>query len=183
MSKKNTQTDITFFVYNTQTGAAVTGQTSSQISVFISQDGGAFFPISSPTIQEIDAVSLPGFYRLTLTAENTNAEHVLLRFESSTPNAAAEPCELHPESYAVLADVQAISPVKPENMNTLTEHILSYNFANLTSLPKYCAASFLKLLGLWRFVDATEIVTLTTNETSEHSFTTQRTDGNITEIK
>ena len=205
MPKKNTQTNITFFVYNNQTGAPVTGQTSSQLSVFISQNGGAFSQIPSPTIQQTDTVRLPGFYRLTLAAGDTNAEHILLCFESSTANVTAEPYEIYFDSYAVPGDipaaptfptvtdiqdglatseeVQAISPVKTENMQTLTEYFLSYNFANLTSLPKFCAASFLKLLGLWRFIDATEIATLKTDGTSEHSFTTQRTDGNITEIK
>lgn len=103
----------------------------------------------------------------------TNAQNIIL----------AKLPEISGARAASQADVQAISPVKPENMNTLAEHILSYNFANLTSLPKYCAASFLKLLGLWRFIDADHIATLTTDETSENSFTTQRTDGNITEIK
>jgi len=137
MPKKNTQTHVTFFVYNAQTGAAVTGQTSAQLSVFLSQDGGAFSQISSPAIQQIDAVNLPGFYRLTLTAGNTNANHILLRFASILSNVIAEPCELYLESYTVLTDIPA-APQMPQvpTVEQIADGILTRSVTNVeTTAP------------------------------------------------
>lgn len=117
MPKKNVLTFITFYVYNRLTGDAVTNESSSTTTVYVSKDGGSFAAVSSPAIQGIDSTNLPGFYRLTLSAADTDAGHIILRFASATQNAVAEPCEMYFETYAVPADL----PTDPLQFPTVAQ--------------------------------------------------------------
>lgn len=93
MPKRNDVTYVVFYIYDDKTGGSLTGESTASISVYVSKDGGAFSRITSPAIAAVDAANMPGFYRLTLTATDTDAAHIVLRFESTTPGAVIEPCE------------------------------------------------------------------------------------------
>ena len=87
--KRGTSTTIPFFMRNASTFAGVSGLLD--VTVRISKDGAATAAATN-SIVEVDSTYLPGWYKITLTATETDCEILILQAASTT--AAADPIVL-----------------------------------------------------------------------------------------
>lgn len=75
--KKSTEITIPFFVLNTTTKQPYTGLASNAFDVDANRDGvDDFTPINGPV--ELNSAKYPGWYNLVLTANETNADTILI---------------------------------------------------------------------------------------------------------
>ena len=128
--RRNQATSVIFRVADSSTGYGIMSLTSTQISVDISKDGGVFSQIPSPVISQIDTLYLMGGYRLALSAADTDADFILLRFRIDNPSAAANPVEITFYDFPLTADVPTVSQnqsglAKEATLNTAETNILT----------------------------------------------------------
>lgn len=129
MPKRNNVTQVIFYAYNTDDGSPATGESTLTMSVYAAQDAGGFVKLSSPPVQALDTVNMPGYYRLTLSAAVCDADSAVVRFISSTSGVVAQPCQVYFEKYAEVSDI-------PQNAQTITatgvaDAILTRDVANI----------------------------------------------------
>lgn len=81
---------IPIFAWDTSTGAPKTGD-SSNITAYISKDGGS--PVATSTTHpiEIGATDMPGIYVFPLTATETDCNLLVLVARSTTTNVQIRP--------------------------------------------------------------------------------------------
>ncbi len=145
MPKRKDASWAIFYTYDNRTGAPITGESAATMNVYISRDGGEFSRISSPGIQAVDASNLPGFYRLALTSNETDANHILLRFASSTANTAIDACEKYFETYAVAADIPEIPSISsPPSAAQIADAVLTRSVTHVESAaPLHCLCTII----------------------------------------
>ena len=89
MLVKGTAFTISFYCYQRATGEGATGKAAT-LSSYISKDGGApAATTNSPA--EVDATNQPGIYSLSLTAQETNADNIVITTQSSQSGVEAQP--------------------------------------------------------------------------------------------
>ena len=169
---KNTATTVYYTVYNTSTGAVVTGDVSNHTAK-ISKDGGTLTTCAnSPT--ELGN----GTYKITLTATECNCSTAQLVVVSSTTDTHIPPVLLAFEAApSIPTAAQNASAVWASSVRTLTE--------SPTDLSAITAALAIitALLGRWTLI--ADILTIydTDGTTALKTYTlTRGTDGNITSI-
>ena len=119
---RGTQVVIPIFAYNPSTFAPATGLLD--LAAKLSKDGAA--PASATNYPaEIDAVNLPGWYRLTLTATETDCVTMVINATSATATVDAVVLDFLPSDYAKASDVPTVQAIqsglaKPGDAMTLT---------------------------------------------------------------
>lgn len=116
--KKNKEYVLSFRVVNVTTGHGATGE-ASNITLKISKDGGAEATVSG-TISEINATTMKGMYKVTLTAAEMNANQIVLKGESTTASSEVDPIYLEtiinerPDKFIYIDAVNGVAGTDPD---------------------------------------------------------------------
>lgn len=183
---KNQAATIPFFVYNPSDGQAAIGATS--ISVYVSKDGGTpMAATNSPT--EINASNCPGMYKINLTANEMNADIIVLSFSHSTY--AAMPVTISTNDKSDLAKADALSTVST-NIGTVSTNVsavkaktdnLPANPASATDVSGLLAILTKIFAGLFNWGLSHDVLTIYENGVATSTFQISRdSTGNIIAI-
>ena len=127
--EKNTAgQQIVFAVIDSTTGNVVTGD-AANISGVYSTDGAAAGLMGNSAI-EIDALAMPGFYKMALRQIETNGDVCLYRLFSSTTNARIDPVVIYPVVYS---DYQATAPTVQQIVNGVWDEPASSHVSSGTT--------------------------------------------------
>ena len=81
--QRATQGNILLYAYDPVTGAPATGLASNAVMAYISKDGAT--PVQTTnSVEEVSATNQPGWYRLTLTATETDCASALITATHAT---------------------------------------------------------------------------------------------------
>jgi hypothetical protein len=154
------QVTIPFFAYNPVTFAPATGLLD--LTAVISKDGAT--PASATnTPAEIDAITLPGWYRVTLTTTETDCVMMILKVTSATATVDPVILDFSPADYAKTTNIPTVQSIQT-------------GLATDTDVQQILA-----LLGYWAI--SLDTLTTTTTDGTETTYTvTRNARGQITAI-
>lgn len=135
MYKNVASQKLAIFLYNTTTGAGVTGD-AANITGQISKDGGASAASNDTNPTELDATNHPGIYLFDLTQAETNADLISFKAASATAGVRADPVIIYTQikltagaTNTIQADVIAING-QLTNANNATLYLKALNVSN-----------------------------------------------------
>lgn len=97
--KNKTNQILPVLAYNTINGARATG-IASNISGYISKDGGAATILNDTNPTELDTAKHPGVYIFNLTQSETNCDHILITPLSSVSNIQLDQISIYTDTYS-----------------------------------------------------------------------------------
>ena len=122
--KQATQGTILLYAYDPVTGTPATDLFGFAVTTYISKDGGTPAQTTN-SVSEINSTNQPGWYKLTLTATETDCASALITATHTTARFATTVVNFHPSDYATAS---ALSTLQTHGDST-------WATADLTGIP------------------------------------------------